>query len=47
MVVIGRMAYVTINFDNAVYQVDLGTGEYSRFVTDLDYPTDLVLVPAG
>ncbi len=45
LVVIGRVAFATVNAGNGIYQVDLGTGEYSKFITDLTSPYDLELLP--
>ena len=37
----GAFAYVTVNFADAIYRMDLSTGQAAVFASNLDYPVDL------
>jgi len=45
IVVLGRMAFFPADNGNAVYQVDLESGAYSKLVPDLKSPISIVLLP--
>jgi len=37
----GRYAYITMNFGNKIYVVDLENGDFEIFITGLSYPNDI------
>jgi len=39
----GSKAYITANFDNGLFEVDLTNGKYNR-ICDIDYPEDLFVI---
>jgi len=47
IVVVDGYAYVTVNFADAVYRVDVDTGAYELFGGAFDYPADIEVVTAA
>jgi len=44
LVIVGNFGFVTSNFGNKVYKIDLSTGEWEVFVPELDYPSDIEIL---
>jgi len=44
IVVFNNYAFVTVNFADMIYKVNIQTGSYDTFATGLNYPTDIELI---